>query len=727
VDPLQAGDPGQIGSFRLLGRLGEGGMGQVFLAASPGGRQVAIKVVHPHHANDQEFRRRFSREVAAARQVGGFHTAAVVDADPDANPPWMATAYIPGPSLTGAITQRGTLDEAGVRQLGAGLAEGLAAIHACGLIHRDLKPGNIILADDGPRIIDFGVAKGTDFTAITGSQVVIGTPAYMSPEQVTGQELTPRSDVFALGTVLVYAATGHSPFEAPTIMAVIHRILNDPPGLDPLTGDLRDIIGACLAKHPGSRPSAGDLIARLNPLVSPLNGSRTPAAPAVPAVPAMPLPQPPPPVAAMGSGLAAAAQQAAPWSASTATPPPGPRQAAPRAARSPAAGRRGYRNPAMLITAIAAAIGLVVLSVLLLERPLERLFASIAPGPGPSGSASPGGTTGHHSRSASTTSATGSLIATLTHPGGSNLRVAFAPDGTTLAVGSGNSNIYLWNITTKTVTATLADPDKNPNTQAISGVNFTRGGVLAAVDGNGKAYLWNITTKTIIATLTDPVDLHINHDPDSQGITSVAFTPDGSTFATGDVNGNTYLWNAGANKITATLPDPTSSGQPNEWVAFTPDGTTLVSVNLDSDAFLWNTTTRKPTPPLSSPSGLSFSEAALSPDGTTLAVGDNNGNIYIWNIATKTIIATLTIPDGRNVNSLAWAPDGNTLAVGGDYGTYLWNTATKTRTATLAAVPPDPNGSNDNAIFSVAFTPDGTTLATGAANGKTYLWRITYH
>jgi serine/threonine protein kinase len=265
MDRLQAGDPSQVGSFRLLGRLGEGGMGRVFLGASPGGRKVAIKVVRAQYSNDAEFRRRFAREVAAARQVGGFHTALVVDADPAAGPPWMATSYIPGPSLADAVAEHGPLHEAGVRELGAALAEGLAAIHACGLIHRDLKPSNIILADDGARIIDFGIARGADATALTGSHAVIGTLRYMSPEQLHGLDLTPGGDVFALGAVLAYAATGHDPFEAPTIPAVINHILNDPPNLGPLTGDVGEIIRACLAKEPGDRPDPRDLLARFIP------------------------------------------------------------------------------------------------------------------------------------------------------------------------------------------------------------------------------------------------------------------------------------------------------------------------------------------------------------------------------------------------------------------------------------------------------------------------------
>jgi serine/threonine protein kinase/cyclophilin family peptidyl-prolyl cis-trans isomerase len=269
VEPLNVSDPRQVGAYRLLGRLGAGGMGQVFLGESPGGRKVAVKLVLPQHAADTEFRQRFAREVAAARQVGGFHTAPVVDADPDADPPWMVTAYVPGPSLDAAVKQGGPLETEAIRRLGAALAEGLAAVHACGLVHRDLKPSNIILAEDGPRIIDFGIARPANATALTSSGVLIGTFSFMSPEQVRGEQVDGRSDIFALGGVLAYAATGRGPFDAPSIPAIVHRIASQPPDLQGISGALRETIGACLAKDPANRPSLNDLMASLSGTTQP--------------------------------------------------------------------------------------------------------------------------------------------------------------------------------------------------------------------------------------------------------------------------------------------------------------------------------------------------------------------------------------------------------------------------------------------------------------------------
>jgi hypothetical protein len=284
MDALRPGDPGSVGSYRLLGRLGTGGMGQVFAGVSPGGRQVAVKVIHPAHAGTSQFRERFALEVEAARKVGGFHTAQVVDADPQADPPWMVTAYVAGPSLQDAVERDGPLPPARVRALGAGLAEGLAAIHAHGLVHRDLKPGNVILAADGPRIIDFGIARTVDATAgITTAGAVMGTAAYLSPEQVHGNPAGPASDVFALGCVLAYAATGRPPFVGDSVMATMFRIATEPPDLAGLDdAGLAALINGCLAKAAADRPEVPAILTALSRAGSAPVAARAAAA-AVPA------------------------------------------------------------------------------------------------------------------------------------------------------------------------------------------------------------------------------------------------------------------------------------------------------------------------------------------------------------------------------------------------------------------------------------------------------------
>jgi len=286
---LQPGDPGSVGVYRLLGRLGAGGMGQVFLGVSPGGRRVAVKLIHREYAGTPQFRERFAREIEAARRVGGFHTAPVVDADPHADPPWMVTAFIEGPSLQDDVDRSGPLPPDRVCALGAGLAEGLAAIHACGLVHRDLKPGNVVLAADGPRIIDFGIARAIGATTgLTSTGVVVGTLTYMSPEQIRGDAVGPASDVFALGSVLAFAATGRAPFGDDSAVTVMFRICTEPPDLAGVADErLRKLIDASLAKAPQDRPTLPALLAAL--------GGATPAAaPAAPAraVPAADTPAP---------------------------------------------------------------------------------------------------------------------------------------------------------------------------------------------------------------------------------------------------------------------------------------------------------------------------------------------------------------------------------------------------------------------------------------------------
>jgi hypothetical protein len=268
VKPLQSGDPQRVGRYQLQGRLGAGGMGRVFLGQSPGGRLVAVKLIHAELAADPEFRARFAREVAAARQVSGIFTASVVDADPDAPQPWLVTAYVPGPSLADAVDSQGPLPLTSVLTLAAGLAEGLGAIHAGGMVHRDLKPSNVLLASDGPRIIDFGISRAADATALTRTNLVIGSPGFMSPEQALGQEVGPPSDIFSLGAVLVFAATGEGPFGEGTPTALLYRVAHDPPVIDRLPGPIRTLIKGCLAKDPRSRPTTDEILAELGTIDS---------------------------------------------------------------------------------------------------------------------------------------------------------------------------------------------------------------------------------------------------------------------------------------------------------------------------------------------------------------------------------------------------------------------------------------------------------------------------
>ncbi|MFB6816791.1 protein kinase [Streptomyces sp. NPDC056347] len=274
---LLPADPRKVGPYRLLARLGAGGMGEVFLGRSPGGRTVAVKVVRRPLAEDVHFRRRFSREVAAARRVGGFYTAQVVDADTEADQPWLVTSYIPGPSLREAVTAYGPFPAEAVAGLGAGLAEGLRAIHACGVVHRDLKPGNVLLADDGPRVIDFGIARALDETSELTRSGVVGTPAYMSPEQIRGEEAGPAGDVFCLAAVLAWTATGEAPFGGGRKEAVMYRVVHEEPDLTGVPATLAPLIAAGLAKAPGTRPGVDEILDRCAALAGP-DGLRLPDA-----------------------------------------------------------------------------------------------------------------------------------------------------------------------------------------------------------------------------------------------------------------------------------------------------------------------------------------------------------------------------------------------------------------------------------------------------------------
>ncbi|MHC3388771.1 serine/threonine-protein kinase [Streptomyces lavendulocolor] len=258
--PLRADDPAAVAGYRLAARLGAGGMGRVYLSHTPGGRPVAIKVVRPELADDPAFRRRFRREVEAARRVRGAYTAELVDADTDGAPPWLATLYVPGPSLTQAVARRGPLPVPALLWLAAGVAEALQAVHAAGIVHRDLKPSNVLLAADGPRVIDFGISVAADLSSHTATGSTVGTPHFMAPEQATAGDITPATDVFALAQTVAFAALGEPLYGHGIAPAVLYRIVHEEPALSRLPEPLRPLFARCLASDPAERATLAEVV-----------------------------------------------------------------------------------------------------------------------------------------------------------------------------------------------------------------------------------------------------------------------------------------------------------------------------------------------------------------------------------------------------------------------------------------------------------------------------------
>ncbi|NYE44399.1 serine/threonine protein kinase [Streptomyces fulvorobeus] len=258
--PLEADDPTVVGGYALAAVLGTGGMGKVYLSYTPGGRPIALKVIRPEFSEDPEFRRRFQQEVKAAQRVQGLYTAPVIDSDTEGTRPWLATAYVPGPSLAQAVAQHGGLPLQSVLLLTVGVAEALHVIHGAGIVHRDLKPANVLLASDGPRVIDFGIARAADTTALTSTGVSVGTPAFMAPEQASAGVITPATDIFALGQIAAYAAIGAPAFGDGSSHAVLYRIVHEDPDLSRLPDDLRPLVTRCLSRAPADRPSLAEVI-----------------------------------------------------------------------------------------------------------------------------------------------------------------------------------------------------------------------------------------------------------------------------------------------------------------------------------------------------------------------------------------------------------------------------------------------------------------------------------
>jgi len=647
-EDLQPGDPERIGLYRVVRRLGSGGMGRVFLCRSAGGRPVAVKVIRADLAADREFRARFGREVEAARKVSGLYTALLVDAELDGPMPWLATAYVPGPSLADAVADHGPLPPASVLMLAAGLAESLVAIHTVGVVHRDLKPSNVLLADDGPRVIDFGISQAAEASALTRTGLVVGSAGYMSPEQAVGGRVGPPSDVFSLGAVLTYAATGRGPFGAGSTAALVYRVVHGSPALDGISADLRELIGRCLTKDPGMRPTARDLLAELGDA-----GVTTGWLPV--------------PLTKEDSGQVAADPVAHPRTVREPggrTPVPAPQVTSTEAGMEPTITRtaeRAFFPTATRPSGDRGAQGLPPLDSALVATLADRAsWAVYAVTFGPDGRVLAAADA--NGRVYLWDVASSQLSGTLGDPGSPGLLgVDFCPDGKLLAAADDNGRVHLWDL----VSGKLARTFARRRSPGMNGVAFGLGGdVLATANGNGRIYLRDVVTGRLNGTF---------ENPGSQGVNDVTFDRDTELLAAADDNGRVYLWDVIDGRLATTFENPGSQGIAG--VAFGPAGDMLAAADVSGRAHVWDTASGRLARTFTANGGAAVYAVTFAPDGGLLAAGDADGRVYLWDMVGGGLAGTFENPGSQGVNDVAFSPHGDMLAAADGNGrTYLWKT-----------------------------------------------------
>ncbi|WP_238430829.1 WD40 repeat domain-containing serine/threonine protein kinase [Frankia nepalensis] len=746
VEPLDEDDPVQLGPYVLLGRLGQGGMGTVFLGrraaadepdSDAGGPLVAVKMIRPDLAREPEFRERFLREATAARRVARFCTAEVLDVEVESRRPYLVTEYIDGRTLAAAVREDGPLPSAEVERLAVAVASALTAIHAAGLVHRDLKPGNIMLSPSGARVIDFGIARALD-AATTFTHTTIGTPAFMAPEQAVGGTVAPPADIYAWGGVVLYAATGRLPHGEGPGPVVLYRAVNEQPDLTGLDPGLRQLVAQAMAKDPASRPTARDLLLRL------VGASHVDE-------PARPEPGPAAGAAhhaggdtvngdtadggrdtsdELGAGEATTADPTEPRGSATTTDPP-TRAATTFVPSRPRADRAGDG----LAQTAAGPAAMPADARQPTRRRLARRFVGLR-----------GGLVGEN------IVAVAPFGEPLAGHTGDVLSVAFAPDGATLATTSADGAVRLWSVGDAGAVA-FGAPLRGHEGRVLAAAFSPDGRVLATGGGDHTARLWRLGAMTSqIADLPDPLrrssgnpaagpagtpgghrELGVAFGHTDQ-VTAVAFGPAGRLLASASLDGTARLWEVDRAATGPAAVHPVGrplTGHQGKVLAaaFSPGGELLATAGTDHTVLLWDLSSSVPRTvgrPLAD-RGWHARSIAFFPDGRLLAVGAGFGTVVLWDItdpARPYVRTRMTNPRYGQVHRIAVSADGHTLAVaasgvaGVGGATQLWNVEDLARPDDLGQLPAGPAGP----VRALDFSPAADLLAT-AGDATVRLWQ----
>ena len=694
---LGTADPRTVGPYRVLAELGRGGMGRVLLGNGPDGRLVAVKLVHELFAEDDGFRARFRREVEASLAVSGAYTAAVVDADPDAATPWLASVFVPGPSLHDALTSVGVLPEAAVLRLAAGLATALTHIHRAGLVHRDLKPSNVLITDDGPRVIDFGIVRAvSDGDELTRTGWLVGSPAFMSPEQADGASIGPASDVFSLGSVVVAAATGTSPFAGAATLRTLTNIVQLDPDLSDVPEAVRRIVRPCLAKAPGDRPTAAELLASIGQI-----------APSV-------QPWPEPVHRLITRRQAEIAEFLEPGQDATVllTGPP-PRSTlvdTPRPLRTTSADRP--QRPTVVAPKRPSWRWFKV-GVLLIVLGMLGILLRLS---GDWGSSSSGEAPDDDPPEATTTSSTQApppfeQVAEIEGASSSVEGLGFSPDGRLLTVRYADDTAQSFDVASQ-----------EPVGQIIG---FYQGnGVGAPVYGaDGTVFITRtenddaVVAPWVAATGTPRgqpfvADLGRYERPDEPII-----SPDGRTVIA-DVGSyaerrSVRLWDVAGRRAVDGFDVEGHS------IGFSADGRTFVTartIDHTQHVYRWDVAGQPVGSPILMPGNEYVRGFTLSADGRVLVTVTSVGNVRWWDTASRNqlrqpVAMKIEDTDTVDLGTITFSPDGAHFTTFGSGVLRVWETDTGKPVG--EAMP----------VSAAAFAPDGS-LATGDVAGSTHLWRL---